>query len=442
MKRIRLLLSIPLALLLLAAGTLAQTDVAQRRERMLEVARLYATHVWRAAESNRFHGVDADGVPVDTPDASYSEGGWRPGPFDNVGVPYRWGGFSSLEEFDRGLERGLFAGHIQSGKRAQGSRHAVGVDCSGFVARCWDLPEKQSTRSIGGLCYELGSWDELRPGDVLNRYDSHVMLFAGWADGERTRIRVFEAVDPCVREREHEVAPLRELGFVPLRYRPLDPRWEAVAVDFSAPSATYPEDAPRAWTGTGSPRPLDVADLGAPYAPEGPRGWTRLRIVTRGEETDEPEVELLAQGFARGRVPVGGPRPDSVTLHVQERSGSQGLDTLVEVPRAASRLDAWIPLILVAGVPERSREVLSSTVQDGVYRIGDERLDARRVRIELLLLYPGGSDDIPVGISIDAIASDDVPLAGLLGGDFHLEVLADPEDPTEVDVRVDLIARG
>jgi hypothetical protein len=437
MKRILLYLA---HLLLLVPSVPAQeADLAAWRVRMLAIAQRYATHAWIARDVNRFHGDDPDGVRVDTPDGGYSEGGWQAGDLENVGIPYQWGGFSTLEEFEQGLAEGKYAGHIPTALRSAGSEHAVGVDCSGFVSRCWDLSEKQSTRSIPSLCYEVDSWEALEVGDALNRFDSHVMLFTGWADEAHTRVRVFEAVNPCVREGEHPVAALQQAGYVPLRYRPLDTRWKADRVDVSHPAMTCAPGAAREWVATGEEQEIDPDALGTVLTGARPGAWARLRMSTRRDDSPVPEVEELTQGIAR--LPGEG---SPLTVHVRkDPEGPASLDTLVQLAPTTPRLDAWIPLVLVAGVPERSREILSATAQEGTYRMDDTVLPARRVRMEVLLIFPGpGPDGIPVALSFDVVTSDVVPVHGLLGGDVRLEILAEPDAPTVVEVRVDLVARG
>jgi hypothetical protein len=187
------------------------------------------------SEANVRHGTDAQGITVDTPDVSYQKPGavpgwWRPQEW-NTGVPYQWGGFATPEEFDRGLAAGLAAGDVYTLEKrrlldAAVSQEATGIDCSGFVSRCWGLPRSYSTRELASLCVPLASWDELLPGDILNTYNSHVMLFAGWADTARTQVAAYETGVPpywLVVRRTVDRAHLEGLGFQPLRYRGMRP---------------------------------------------------------------------------------------------------------------------------------------------------------------------------------------------------------------------------
>lgn len=201
------------------------------RAEAMTVAEAYRTHRWFATEANVRHGFDTRGIRVDTPDISYQikgaiPGWWVPGAW-NEGVPYQWGGFSTLAEFDRGVASGKAAGDVYTLQKralleAAVTDNAVGIDCSGFVSRCWKLPRSYSTRELGELCVRLASYDELQPGDVLNTYNAHCLLFGGWVDEKRSRIWAYETGIPphwkVIRHRP-TVASLKESGFVPLRYR-------------------------------------------------------------------------------------------------------------------------------------------------------------------------------------------------------------------------------
>jgi hypothetical protein len=205
---------------------------AVTRRQVMETASAYAKHPWRATSANVFHGNDAAGVWVDTPDTEFwGPGGWYTDGRTNTGVPYCWGGASTLAEFDRGLQQGRPAGyHFKGPRTGHGdSTLPVGVDCSGLVSRCWRLYERRSTYDIGKICKPLAGYDDLRPGDALNKPYNHVILFAGWLDGTHETMRVFEAGDakrhgdPSNYEKAHEDVYDRDWlikhGFVALRYK-------------------------------------------------------------------------------------------------------------------------------------------------------------------------------------------------------------------------------
>jgi hypothetical protein len=197
------------------------------RSEALAIAEAYATHEWRSTEANAFHGIDPEGIRVDTPDAGFQpadedRGWWRAGQ-RNIGLPYKWGGFDTPEEFDRGLRAGQFAGDIYTAEKRRllddaVSTRAVGIDCSGFVSRCWRLPRSYSTRELPQLCDPVPDLAQLRPGDIFNTYNAHVRLFAGWADEAHTTARIYEASTRVIC---HDVPlqPMLDQGYSAWRYR-------------------------------------------------------------------------------------------------------------------------------------------------------------------------------------------------------------------------------
>ncbi len=209
-----------------AAG---QEEVTRRQA--IETAVTYQQFVWTPSARNAFHGRDADGIQVDTPDAGFRRPGTRPGWWapgeKNVGVPYMWGGFSSLEEFAEGLRAGKYAGDVYSADKrrqldAAVSRHAVGIDCSGLVSRCWRLPHVYSTRTLPEVCDALASYEDLRTADVLNSDNNHVLLFKEWTNPKHERLYAYEAGSPPtwkVLLVDIPVSMLHEQGYKPYRHR-------------------------------------------------------------------------------------------------------------------------------------------------------------------------------------------------------------------------------
>jgi hypothetical protein len=162
---------------------------------------------------------------VKTPDRSTGNPElWAPGE-EAVGLPYKWGGFDTIRSFDQGVRNGKAAGDLYNAeKRRKGgaavSAQAVGLDCSGFISRCWQLPKKYATSTLPSVCTKLRSAAELKPGDVLNQPGGHVVLFVKWLDEKQGRARFYEA-EPFskVRSSERDVPELISAGYSPLRYR-------------------------------------------------------------------------------------------------------------------------------------------------------------------------------------------------------------------------------
>ncbi len=217
----------PLLVALLACFASAAEAIAgsPTRAEVLEIAASFADYHWEPAAKNVRHGRDDAGIDVQTPDRSTGNPDlWQPGE-PSAGVPYKWGGFDTLASFARGIRAGKAAGDLYNAeKRRKGgaavSGEAVGVDCSGFISRCWKLDEKKDTGSLAVLCAKLNSCAELRPGDVLNQAGGHVVLFVRWVDATQTRAVFYEA-EPFsrVRASERQVPEMLALGYVPLRYR-------------------------------------------------------------------------------------------------------------------------------------------------------------------------------------------------------------------------------
>ncbi len=153
----------------------------------LAIAHAYASMKWMPRSTHVRHGHDKDGIEIHTPDQTlpdygYSHGYWCPD-IMQTGMPYQWGGFATPRSFIRRMECGDAAGDIATpSKRIGGdalvSKEATGIDCSGFISRCWRLNRSYSTAQLPAISHSI-SWGQLLPGDILIN-DRHVLLFAGW----------------------------------------------------------------------------------------------------------------------------------------------------------------------------------------------------------------------------------------------------------------------
>ena len=383
MKYARGMLLLP-ALLLLAPQDLD-------RARVLATAERYATLEWTATEANAFHGEDDAGTPVDTPDQELNERGWTVGAV-NVGVPYKWGGWDTPERFLARVAAGDWAGHWPvSPSDPRTSPRATGVDCSGFVSRCWELPYKHSTRSLGPLCWEV-AWGALEPGDLLNSFDGHAILFAGWVDEARTTVRGYEAGFPGVVESEHTVESLRSRGMVPQRYKPLDARWPAV------------EAAPAREVEFGELRGAEDGALGALFH-GAPGEWARYRWV--GPLGELELTRTLADADAR--VVVGAVRSDEGRY-----------ERLDELPQEAGAL-ALFHLRPLTQAPD-DVTVESLRVQDGWVRLNGLRVRAQQVWVTFAGTFTMRGVAYPYRIEAQVLRSDALPLEGVLEARFFREV--------------------
>lgn len=137
------------------------------RTKALQIAETYVLHQYECKPNNlAASDVTApDGDVVRTP--SWLIIG------SNARIPYKWGGFNTIAQFDAGLENSKYAGDIiTSGV----SSYALGVDCSGYVSRCWQLNEHVSTAYMHTITTQYSSWDNLKPGDAIHKV-GHVRLF-------------------------------------------------------------------------------------------------------------------------------------------------------------------------------------------------------------------------------------------------------------------------
>ena len=199
------------------------------RKRAIETAWAYSKVEWKPAAAHALHGKDTDGIEVQTPDTGlqrhgYQGGWWQAGKIAR-GMPYQWGGFDTPESFAASLARGEVAGDISTpAKRKLGdagaSRHSAGIDCSGFVSRCWGLSRPYSTRQLPEICTPLESWLQLQPGDILLN-DRHVLLFAGWQTPGEVILAYEAGPFPVWRVNSAAISceKLKREGYAPWRYR-------------------------------------------------------------------------------------------------------------------------------------------------------------------------------------------------------------------------------
>jgi hypothetical protein len=103
------------------------------------------------------------------------------GQFGSRSVAYDWGGFDSVDEYNQFMAQGFQAGDINVDSPASSGgveKCSKGVDCSGFVSRCWGLKSKQGTATIYTVSNRLPSFGALKKGDIINLAGRHVVLFS------------------------------------------------------------------------------------------------------------------------------------------------------------------------------------------------------------------------------------------------------------------------
>ncbi len=192
-------------------------------KQVVEKALSYANHEWYPTERNVMHGKDEMGRYVETPDITWKGeelacGWWKPNEI-NRGVAYGWGNASSLEEFDKGIADGKPAGNVPEDITRYGSWNTVGVDCSGLLTVCWELPKKIAAKNIPDIADVIDIGD-ICQGDVL-AIRSHVMIFKEFIDGEKKSIRIIDSTRSTgkVSQREFLVENLLRQGYCVYRKR-------------------------------------------------------------------------------------------------------------------------------------------------------------------------------------------------------------------------------
>ena len=166
-------------------------------KKVINKALEYANYEWYATEKNVKHGIDSNGIEVDSPDVTWKgeklNCGWWKVNQKNIGIPYGWGLDSTLEEFENGLDSGKYAGNVPEDKSRRISYDCVGVDCSGLLTICWNLPQKISTRVIPDYANVVERIEEIQQGDVFAKIGSHVMFFKEFASEDQKVAVIIDA---------------------------------------------------------------------------------------------------------------------------------------------------------------------------------------------------------------------------------------------------------
>ncbi|MCP5023397.1 MAG: hypothetical protein GY930_16715 [bacterium] len=396
----------------LASGSISSTqeeEVAARRAEFMATAERYRTLEWRASARNRLHGNDASGVPVNTPDDSFREDGWVPGEV-NVGMPYRWGGFDTPESFLAGIAEGRLAGQIPA-NNGQGappaSRRAVGIDCSGFVSRCWDLPIKRSTRTFTPLVYELSSFDDLLPGDLINNHDGHVVLFEEFADNDHSRVIVIESSFPKVKRTIYALDRLRSAHMRPMRYKPLDSRWIRVQRADESFSVSALQEPGVFTRDRGIELPADPMELR--LLPGGWQAGSWARYTTNESSSKGESQPTLMITLARSNE-------SSQVIQTMLDIGGRTMETDTALSVETSLVKALFASAR-PGARMEDLELIEFEYESGSYHTGEREFKARRLLVEHDAVFRTRGREFPYRCTLEAILSSEVPGLGVL--DLH-----------------------
>lgn len=209
-----------------AAFSLSSCATKLTPEEAILTARTYTELRWEPRPVHIRHGKDSAGILVHTPDTTLASHGdkrgyWSPGTVA-TGMPYKWGGFDTPDSFLSGIAAGKKAGDIANSYKVRAdnaaiSSESVGIDCSGFISRCWGLKKHVSTRDFPTLCDPI-AWADLRMGDILLK-EGHVLMLITRQD---PFIICYEAgPNPTWRARRGAIliSYLKANNFSPWRYR-------------------------------------------------------------------------------------------------------------------------------------------------------------------------------------------------------------------------------
>lgn len=140
------------------------------RNQILTTARTYIPYTFTASAANQWNSKSCSSVGnIITP--SWVKVG------SNQHMPYCWGGFSTLSSFTSGLTANKSAGDndcTTSGDCCESC--ALGVDCSGFVSRAWQLTTKYSTTTLENISTAYSMASQVLPGDIFDYAGSHTRL--------------------------------------------------------------------------------------------------------------------------------------------------------------------------------------------------------------------------------------------------------------------------
>ncbi|WP_405016792.1 hypothetical protein OHV05_06565 [Kitasatospora sp. NBC_00070] len=140
---------------------------------------------------------------------------------------------------------GKSIGYNQGGSYPDSSGRNYRTDCSGYVSMAWHLNESRNTRTLPDVSHEI-SRSELRPGDILNSYYNHVILFEKWDDAAHTTFSYYSFGSTPVAHRTGVSINAAKFDSHPNgEYKAL--RYDRVLE--GAPSTSYPNPASLA-TGT------------------------------------------------------------------------------------------------------------------------------------------------------------------------------------------------
>ena len=178
------------------------------RDLIIVNADAYASHSWYCSWENTQY-CNTNNCPVS---GSAFDIGYQ------TGVAYKWGGFDTIANFDSKLSQDYTAGDVTGTTCVADC--ATGVDCSGFVSRCWGLTTKYSTSTLPNISIAIPQ-SSLQEGDILNYPGSHVVLF-DYLTGSGSPV-IYEAVYGSPHKVYYHTSSWSYLnGYTPRKYNNIE----------------------------------------------------------------------------------------------------------------------------------------------------------------------------------------------------------------------------
>jgi hypothetical protein len=258
-------------------GTFFYKKQPMPRDLTLELAHLYKDVYWRCDPDNVYSEIENGVCPITSP-------GWR------ARVPYCWAGSDEIYEFLTKMTEGLGAGDSytrSSGPNASDPWHARlvgGVDCSGYVSQCF-RSGRYSTSSFHNVTTDIG-WENLAPGDAINRAGSHIRLCEKYPT-DTGLIQVYESTGSS--------GPWQVIR----RVLSIDNRYAGVRYHHASP---FPSIIDASWTAPGQ---VAIAWLGAAstgFRVYGSIDGTAWSVLQNESTLDEDEDTAIISGLVANQL--------------------------------------------------------------------------------------------------------------------------------------------
>jgi hypothetical protein len=176
-------------------------------------------------------------------------------------------------------------------------------DCSGYVSMAWGLRHSYTTRDLELVTTGI-AWDDLRPGDALNDWGSHVVLFVRWTDATKTKMIIVEQAGTVgTNQATWTRSTAASQGYTPIRYDnivedalPADRTEGDVTGDGFADLTTIEADGSLAVYGNGilTPENQGLPFKNRTWRTENTNWGTAAKSITTADVTGDRFADLIA----------------------------------------------------------------------------------------------------------------------------------------------------